>query len=70
MSKGDFITIYLRGSEPLRVEARQNGRRIDIEDGKTAVIASEVTRGGTIVRKVVVPKSELLAYETEMREDG
>lgn len=72
MSKGDFVKVFIRGGEvgvmPFTVTANQNGRRVELEVDSKEVTASEITRGGTLVRRIQFPRSEVVAIESEISE--
>ncbi len=73
MAKGDYIKIGVRGSSIVEVvEASQNGRRVELKSDKEAnvqfIVATEITRGGTVVRKAMVPVSEVLFVEVSQKE--
>lgn len=72
MSKGDYVKVFIRGGElglmPFEVKATQNGRKIELEVDSKEVVASELTRGGTLVHKIQFPRSEVLAIESEISE--
>ncbi len=72
MAKGDRVEIGVRGSAQRVAEATQNGRRIDVstdkEGGVQFLVATELTRGGTIVRKVMVPVTEVTYLEVNQKE--
>ena len=70
MSKGDYARIYVRGIDtPFVVTAMQNGRTIEIDKDSKEVSATERTRGGTLVRRVTVPKTDVVAVEENFSGD-
>lgn len=71
MSKGDFVTVYVRNGielTPFNVTASQNGRKVDLETSTKEVIATEVTRGGTVVRRIEFQRADVVAIESQISE--
>jgi hypothetical protein len=75
VAKGDIIDVTYRtpvGIQSARVEARQNGRKVEYEltnEQKLSwVVVKEVTRGGTTVMEARFIASEVLAVRTEKKE--
>lgn len=72
MAKGDKIKVYFSVGDRVEiaeVEARQNGRRLELEQSKSETSVTEVTRGGTQVRRVWFPASAVVCIDSEMRGD-
>ena len=71
MSKGDFARVYIHtgaGVQDFTVMASQNGRKIELEVDSKEVVATELTRGGTPVRKIQFPRTVVVAIESEISE--
>lgn len=72
MSKDDYVKVFIRGGElgllPFEVVARKSGRKIDLEVDSKEVTASEITRGGTLIKKIQFPRSEVIAIESVISE--
>lgn len=75
MAKGDLITVVLRSSDgtlTMGVEARQNGRKVEIESIKDLgigwIVVKELTRGNTVVAERRFVAAEVLAIEIDKKE--
>lgn len=72
MAKGDTIRLVVRGMDAITVSASQNGRNVEVEDRKigsmTWLVVKETTRGGTTVREVRAPHTEVLGVDINKKE--
>ena len=67
MSVGDYVEIEVDlgggASRQYKVMARARGRRIEVRQSSKAIEVEEVTKGGTVIRKVTVMPSRVLAMD-------
>lgn len=72
MAKGDAIKVWFQvgdKAEQAIISASQNGRKVVVETTTKSIEVYEMTRGGTIVRRVWFPLSAVLCIDQEAREE-
>jgi hypothetical protein len=72
MSKGDYITVAIRGLEgPWKTEASQNGRTVkhsfNTESGVKWLVIQEITRGGTVIQESRYPADQVLVMNMKVK---